>query len=183
MCGIAGYIGKKKINDKVINNTLNTMKNRGPDHQNSFSSAYNGTNIYLLHSRLSIIDLNNRSNQPYTFNGCTLIFNGEIYNYIEIRENLKAEGYTFDTDSDTEVVIKAYIEYGMDCVKYFNGMWAFVIWDDRQKKIFFSRDRFAEKPLYYYEDNDGFYFASEIKAIQSLQDIILLRQNLKQQLL
>jgi asparagine synthase (glutamine-hydrolysing) len=168
MCGIAGYIGKKIINDRVINNTLNIMKNRGPDHQDYFSSAYKETNIYLLHSRLSIIDLDSRSNQPYTFNRNTLVFNGEIYNYIELREQLKAQGHTFDTDSDTEVVVKAYVEYGMDCVQYFNGMWSFVIWDERQKKIFLSRDRFSEKPLYYYEDNDGFYFASEIKAIQSL---------------
>lgn len=168
MCGIAGYIGKNIINERVINNTLNVMKNRGPDHQNSFSCVYKETNIYLLHSRLSIIDLEDRANQPYTFNGNTLVFNGEIYNYIELREQLKAKGYTFDTDSDTEVVIKAYVEYGMDCVQYFNGMWSFVIWDDRQKKIFLSRDRFAEKPLYYYEDNGGFYFASEIKAIQLL---------------
>ena len=168
MCGVAGYIGKKIINDRVINNTLNIMKNRGPDHQNNFSCAYKETNIYLLHSRLSIIDLDARSNQPYTFNGNTLVFNGEIYNYIELREQLKAQGQTFETDSDTEVVVKAYVEYGMDCVQYFNGMWSFVIWDDRQKKIFLSRDRFAEKPLYYFEDSDGFYFSSEIKAIQSL---------------
>ena len=168
MCGIAGYIGKKIINERVINNTLDLMKNRGPDHQNSFSCSYNKVNIYLLHSRLSIIDIDERSNQPYHYNNCTLVFNGEIYNYIEVREDLKKLGYIFDTNSDTEVLIKAYIEYGMNCVKYFNGMWSFAIWDDTKKKIFLSRDRFAEKPLFYFKDNDGFYFASEIKAIQSL---------------
>ena len=137
MCGIAGYIGKKNINPRVIDNTLNLMKNRGPDHQNSFSCSHQETSIYLLHSRLSIIDLDDRANQPYTFNGNTLVFNGEIYNYIELRDKLKVKGYKFDTNSDTEVVIKAYAEYGMDCVQYFNGMWSFVIWDDKQKIYFF----------------------------------------------
>ena len=168
MCGIAGYIGKKQINDKKIIKTLGLMKNRGPDHQGWRSFTANDTNVYLLHSRLSIIDLDERSNQPFSFNGFTLVFNGEIYNYIEVRKELKKRGHTFTTDSDTEVLLKAYIEYGEDCVQHFNGMWAFAIWDERNKKLFLSRDRFAEKPLYYFQDNDGFYFASEIKAIQSL---------------
>ena len=145
------------------------MKNRGPDHQDWRSFIVNDTNVYLLHSRLSIIDLDERSNQPFSFNDATLVFNGEIYNYIEIRQELKKQGYVFSTDSDTEVLLKAYVEYGEDCVQHFNGMWAFAIWDERNKKLFLSRDRFAEKPLYYFQDNDGFYFASEIKAIQSLR--------------
>lgn len=144
------------------------MKNRGPDYQDWCTFIANDTNVYLLHSRLSIIDLDERSNQPFSFNGATLVFNGEIYNYIEVRQELKKQGHVFSTDSDTEVLLKAYVEYGEDCVKYFNGMWAFAIWDERNKKLFLSRDRFAEKPLYYFQDNDGFYFASEIKAIQSL---------------
>ena len=136
MCGIAGYIGKNTINDSVINKTLNVMKNRGPDHQNSFSSAYKETNIYLLHSRLSIIDLEMRSNQPFSFNGLTLVFNGEIYNYIELRKKLIKKGHTFATSSDTEVLLKAYVEYGEDCVQHFNGMWAFAIWDEKNKKLY-----------------------------------------------
>ena len=168
MCGIAGYIGKKQVDNNAVNNTLDLMKNRGPDHQDWCYFNSNETNVYLLHSRLSIIDLDERSNQPFSCNDCTLVFNGEIYNYIEVREELKKKGHTFTTNSDTEVLLKAYIEYGEDCVQHFNGMWAFSIWDDRKKKLFLSRDRFAEKPLYYYQENDGFYFASEIKAIQSL---------------
>jgi asparagine synthase (glutamine-hydrolysing) len=168
MCGIAGYIGKKQVSKSAINKTLALMKNRGPDYQDWCSFIANDTNVYLLHSRLSIIDLDERSNQPFSYNGFTLVFNGEIYNYIEVREALKKQGHTFTTDSDTEVLLKAYIEYGEDCVQYFNGMWAFAIFDERNKKLFLSRDRFAEKPLYYFQDNDGFYFASEIKAIQSL---------------
>jgi len=168
MCGIAGYIGKQQISKSTINKTLHLMKNRGPDFQDSQSFNVNDTNVYLLHSRLSIIDLEVRSNQPFSFNGLTLIFNGEIYNYIELRKKLIKKGHTFATRSDTEVLLKAYVEYGEDCVQHFNGMWAFAIWDENNKKLFLSRDRFAEKPLYYFQDNDGFYFASEIKAIQSL---------------
>jgi asparagine synthase (glutamine-hydrolysing) len=169
MCGIAGYIGKKTIDKSVINTTLHLMKNRGPDFQDWRSFGFNDTNIYLLHSRLSIIDLDERSNQPFSFNGATIVFNGEIYNYIEVRNKLKKQGYIFTTNSDTEVLLKAYLEYGEDCVQHFNGMWAFAIWDENNNKLFLSRDRFAEKPLYYFQDNDGFYFASEIKAIQSLR--------------
>jgi asparagine synthase (glutamine-hydrolysing) len=168
MCGIAGYIGKKQVSKSAINKTLGLMKNRGPDHQDWCSFTAKDANIYLLHSRLSIIDLDERSNQPFSFNDATLVFNGEIYNYIEVREELKKQGHVFTTDSDTEVLLKAYVEYGEDCVQHFNGMWAFAIWDERDKKLFLSKDRFAEKPLYYFHDNDGFYFASEIKAIQSL---------------
>lgn len=169
MCGIAGYIGKKTFNSNVINATLALMQNRGPDFQDYNSFSFNDTNIYMLHSRLSIIDLDKRSNQPFSFNGATVVFNGEIYNYIEVRNKLKKLGHQFSTNSDTEVLLKAYIEYGEDCVKHFNGMWAFAIWDENNKKLFLSRDRFAEKPLYYIKDDDGFYFASEIKAIQSLR--------------
>jgi len=173
MCGIAGYIGKKQISKNTINKTLCLMKNRGPDFQDSRSFNVNDTNVYLLHSRLSIIDLEVRSNQPFSYNGLTLIFNGEIYNYIELRKKLIKKGHTFSTSSDTEVLLKAYVEYGEDCVRHFNGMWAFAIWDEKNQKLFLSRDRFAEKPLYYFQDNDGFYFASEINAIQSLLHIQL----------
>lgn len=169
MCGIAGYIGKKQIGKVSIDKTLCLMKNRGPDNLDWRYFKSSEANIYLLHSRLSIIDLDERSNQPFSFNGLTIVFNGEIYNYIEVRNELKKRGYSFSTNSDTEVLLKAYKEYGEKCVQYFNGMWAFAIWDEHRKKLFLSRDRFAEKPLYYFHDNDGFYFASEIKAIQSLR--------------
>ena len=170
MCGIAGYIGKKTIGCQIIDRTHGLMKNRGPDHQDWCSFHYNATNIYLLHSRLSIIDLDERSNQPFIKDDYTIVFNGEIYNYIEIKKDLKKLGHNFRTDSDTEVLLNAYIEYGENCVHYFNGMWAFAIWDNNKKKLFLSRDRFAEKPLYYYKSNDGIYFGSEIKFIQSLLD-------------
>lgn len=170
MCGIAGYIGKKNISISKIRDTMNVMKNRGPDFQDWCSFKHNETNIYLFHSRLSIIDLDVRSNQPFKFNNYTIVFNGEIYNYIEVRTKLEKIGHKFSTDSDTEVLLKAYVEYGEQCVNYFNGMWAFAIWDDKNKFLFLSRDRFGEKPLYYHNTNNEFYFASEVKAIQSLLD-------------
>ena len=152
MCGIAGYIGKKQIGKSAIDKTLVLMKNRGPDYQNWCSFIANDTNVYMLHSRLSIIDLDERSNQPFSYNGFTLVFNGEIYNYIEVREELKKQGHTFTTDSDTEVLLKAYVEYGEDCVQHFNGMWAFAIWDERNKRAWLGRDRLGIKPLVYYYD-------------------------------
>tara|TARA_B000000475_G_scaffold105325_2_gene85521 strand:+ start:23301 stop:25121 length:1821 start_codon:yes stop_codon:yes gene_type:complete len=168
MCGIAGYIGKNHINEELIHSTLDSMRRRGPDNQGYKVFSDNETLIYLLHTRLSIIDIDKRSNQPFSFDNCTLIYNGEIYNYIELKKDLQQKGYSFSTNSDTEVLLKSYLEYGEDCVNKFNGMWAFAIWDNRNQKLFLSRDRFAEKPLYYYKTNNGFYFGSEIKAIQNL---------------
>lgn len=168
MCGIAGYYGKKKIETSTIYRTLDLMKNRGPDHQGYKHFQLSNANVYLLHSRLSIIDLDKRSNQPFTIDDCTLIFNGEIYNYIELKRELKKEGIECATSSDTEVLLRYYLLYGENCVKYFEGMWAFAIYDRRNHKLFLSRDRFAEKPLYYWESPDGFYFGSEIKFIRSL---------------
>ena len=168
MCGIAGYIGKKTISSNVINRTLLLMNKRGPDCQKSTHYTFGEKNIYLLHSRLSIIDLESRANQPFSYKHTTIIYNGEIYNYLEVRNNLIKKGYKFKTNSDTEVLLKAYIEYGEDCVHHLNGMWSFAIWNNKTKKLFFSRDRFGEKPFYFFQNDDGFYFASEVKAIQSL---------------
>ncbi|HLD26193.1 MAG TPA: asparagine synthase (glutamine-hydrolyzing), partial [Candidatus Andersenbacteria bacterium] len=128
------------------------------------------TNIDLLHARLSIIDLDPRSNQPFTIGPATLVFNGEIYNYVEIRRELKRRGVSFTTDSDTEVLLQAYLRWGEACVDHFEGMWAFAIWDERTQTLLLSRDRFGEKPLYYIPDKHGFYFASEVKFLRSLVD-------------
>jgi len=168
MCGIAGYIGKHKISQSKIARTIDSMKNRGPDHQNWKSFQKGSTHIYLLHSRLSIIDLGPRANQPLKFRDYNLVFNGEIYNYIEIRKTLQRKGYEFVTSSDTEVLLMAYAEYGEECVNYFEGMWAFAIWDEKESKLFLSRDRFSEKPLYLMQTDLGLYFGSEIKFIHSL---------------
>ncbi len=124
-------------------------------------------NFGLGWRRLSIIDLSSTGHQPMSNSQGTvwIIFNGEIYNYIELREELLAKGYVFRTKTDTEVIIHAYEEWGMECLSRFNGMWAFALWDGRAKKLFCARDRFGVKPLYYFKNNDVFTFASEIKAL------------------
>ena len=124
--------------------------------------------IYLLHSRLSIIDLNSRSNQPFIIGDYILIFNGEIYNYLELKEKLIEKGIKLYTSSDTEILLNYYIIYGEKCVDYFDGMWSFAIFDNKNKMLFLSRDRFAEKPLYYFISEEGIYFGSEISFIKSL---------------
>ena len=169
MCGISGFFGKERISKDIINSSLNLMKNRGPDFQDYKEIKVNNyINLYFLHSRLSILDLKERSNQPFKKKHVVLIFNGEIYNYKEIRINLEKYGYKFSTESDTEVLANAYLHYGENCVNFFEGMWSFAIWDDKIKKLFLSRDRFGEKPLFFYKKENAFYFGSEIKFIKSL---------------
>ncbi len=168
MCGIAGYIGKRPLEKERILGTLEQMKNRGPDHQDFHEFSTDNTYVALLHSRLSIIDLDARSNQPFTIGDYTVVFNGEIYNYLELRGELEKCGVSFRTASDTEVLLQYYIHYGEECVDYFEGMWSFAVYDSKRKKLFLSRDRFAEKPLYYFQTQDGFYFASEIKLVKAL---------------
>ena len=170
MCGIAGLISNEPINAYQIRSTLDLMGNRGPDYANFKEFRIYNKFIYLLHSRLSIIDLDQRSNQPFTINGFTLIFNGEIYNYIELRDRLIRLGYKFKTKSDTEVLLNAYIEFRDDVESYLEGMWAFAIWNNNSKSLYISRDRFSEKPLYYTKLSNFFCFGSEIKFIKSLSD-------------
>ena len=168
MCGISGYIGKKSFSYKVIDATLHLMKNRGPDFSNYYKSNFSKYNIYLLHSRLSIIDLKPRSHQPFKLDNNIIIFNGEIYNYIELKQELKNKGIYTRTASDTEIILHYYNLYGEKCVNYFEGMWSFAIFNIKSKELFLSRDRFGEKPLIYLETDDGLYFGSEIKFIKNL---------------
>ena len=171
MCGIAGFFGAKKIDDSSIRKTLSSMKNRGPDYSESFEQKIGDNNfIYLLHSRLSIIDLNDRSNQPFTINEHTIIFNGEIYNYIELKKILEKKGVKFRTNSDTEVLLQSYILFGEKCLDYLDGMWSFAIYDSKKQILFLSRDRFAEKPLYYTVQPEGIYFGSQISFIKNLSN-------------
>ena len=137
MCGIAGYISKKKYFNFSYNRASNSMKklmkNRGPNQQGSFQYRSNQSIINLFSSRLSIIDLDKRSDQPFKANDLVLIFNGEIYNYIEIKKFLEQKKILFRTHSDTEVLIKAYEFWGEKCVDHFDGMWAFCIFDKKKK--------------------------------------------------
>lgn len=170
MCGIAGYIGKRALADAAIQATLVRMQNRGPDDQSFVQIEQGNLHIALLHSRLSIIDLDARANQPFTIGECTIVFNGEIYNYVELRTELEKCGVAFHTASDTEVLLQYYLRYGAECVRYFEGMWSFAIYDRRTGMLLLSRDRFAEKPLYYVQTTDGLYFGSEVKFLKSLSD-------------
>jgi asparagine synthase (glutamine-hydrolysing) len=173
MCGIAGSIGSDVIDSARIDATLSRMRNRGPNANGTLCEKLGSEVVTLLHSRLAIIDVNEESNQPMHRDGCTLIFNGEIYNYIEVREKLEGIGYKFLTGSDSEVLIVAYQVWGTKCLDVLEGMWAFAILDRVRNHLFISRDRFGEKPLLYTEHNGTLYFASEAKALRSLTGIPL----------
>ena len=169
MCGIAGYFGRNSIPKTYIDKTLQKMKERGPDFSNSFSKSYpNNLFIYLLHSRLSIIDLHPRSNQPFVIGDHVIIFNGEIYNYLELKKHLINKKIKLKTNSDTEILLHYFIIYGEKCVDHFEGMWSFAIYNTKKQELFFSRDRFAEKPLYYYENKNGIFFGSEIQYLSKI---------------
>lgn len=167
MCGIAGIFGKNQdldINENLLWSLINRIKHRGPDYQNIWKTK----GVGLAHARLSIIDLDNRSNQPMIDlqTGRVIVFNGEIYNYIELKEILTKVGYQFTTQSDTEVILKSYDYWGIDCLNHFNGMWAFAIYDPNKKQLFSARDRFGVKPFIYGIDKyNNLVFASEPKAI------------------
>jgi asparagine synthase (glutamine-hydrolysing) len=170
MCGIAGYIGEKIITPQSIKLLKKAMHNRGPDNF-SYSSIEikKNLNLYLFHSRLSIVDLNKASNQPFKFKEYTLVYNGEIYNYVELRKKLINLGYKFKTSSDTEVLIKMFDCYKHKMFKFLQGMWSFAIWDKKKKELTLSRDRFGEKPLYYVKKNNELFFGSEINYINILK--------------
>lgn len=163
MCGIIGYISKSKpIERTLFERMTDILVHRGPDDRGTFYI----NNIALGHRRLSIIDLSEKGNQPMRYmNKYVIVFNGEIYNYLEIKEELATEGYNFDSMTDTEVVVASYDKWGFDCLNRFNGMWAFAIYNIENETLFCSRDRFGIKPLYYTIVDDSFVFSSEIKAI------------------
>mgnify|MGYP000310981891 CR=1 FL=1 len=158
MCGIAGIVGHENVGR--IDEMLKVQKHRGPDN----TSIWNDNFIQLGHNRLSIIDLSVDANQPFEDDNFVLVFNGEIYNYLEIKSELQKE-YSFKTNSDTEVLLIAYQKWGKECLKQFNGMFSFAIWDKNESILFAARDRFGVKPFYYTIENGVLYFASEIKAL------------------
>lgn len=163
MCGIAGILGKD-AKSNVIDNMLMVQHHRGPDYTGKWLEE----GVALGHNRLSIIDLSNSANQPFfdETKRYTIVFNGEIYNYIELRKKLDSS-YNFQTNSDTEVLLAAFIFWGKDCLKYLNGMFSFAIYDSKSKSLFAARDRFGVKPFFYHKKNDSFYFSSEIKGIHA----------------
>lgn len=163
MCGIAGQIGyheNMRQMSAVMTQMSEAIAPRGPDA----SGLYVDDHAYLVHRRLAVIDPDNGA-QPMSYGGYTLVYNGELYNTQELRHGLMERGVEFTGHSDTEVVLRAYAEYGDECVKLFNGIFAFAVWDSRRRRLFLARDRIGVKPLFYSHTRDGIVFASEIKAL------------------
>jgi asparagine synthase (glutamine-hydrolysing) len=165
MCGICGIINfnQQKVDEQNLHQMMKAMKNRGPNDEGIFTK----NNVGLGFVRLSIIDLSSAGHQPFISSDgrYILIFNGEIYNYIEIRQELESAGYQFRTKTDTEVLLNSFIYWGEECLHHFNGMWAFVIYDQLKDEIFGARDRYGVKPLYYSLQNNQLTFASDITSI------------------
>ena len=169
MCGIAGVVtfnenAKKYFEQLTI--ALKTLSKRGPDNEGIFED----NNVILGHTRLTILDLSEKATQPMHSHDdrYTIIFNGEIFNYKELKEDLTKKGFAFHTTSDTEVLLNLYIAYGVDCINKLNGFFAFCMYDKVEKKGIIVRDRYGIKPLVYYMDNSSLFFASELKALIAL---------------
>jgi asparagine synthase (glutamine-hydrolysing) len=171
MCGISGIIGKEKVNLDLIRQINEVIEHRGPDGKGIWSN--NSGNVAFGHVRLSILDLSSQAAQPMANKkgNIHITFNGEIYNFIELRDSLKGKGYYFNTDSDTEVLLYAYEEWGFEMLEKINGMFAFCIFDELQNHIFCARDRYGEKPFLYSFSEDFFIFSSEYKGILQAKEV------------
>ena len=171
MCGITGFIDfNKKTTGEVLPKMTGILQHRGPDGDGHFTDITGNAITGLGHRRLSIIDLSNAASQPMQYANLYIVFNGEIYNYNEIRDELIAKGHVFSTHSDTEVILHSYQEWGNKCVNRFIGMFAFVIYDKLRQMIFCVRDRAGVKPFFWYHKNGLFLFASELKAFHQHPD-------------
>ncbi|MFZ2881516.1 MAG: asparagine synthase (glutamine-hydrolyzing), partial [Candidatus Moraniibacteriota bacterium] len=170
MCGIAGIynLNKKAVPNEEINVLTDAVSHRGPDGHGVWFNR--DKTLAFGHRRLSILDLSESGKQPMSYNQSRywITYNGEIYNFLEIKKELEAKGYKFISDSDTEVILASYQEWGEKMLQKFNGMWAFAIYDCAEKRLFLSRDRFGIKPLYYYQNKERFIFSSEVQAIHKI---------------
>lgn len=170
MCGIAGiwHLDGKPVDAATLDRFTDLMAHRGPDGRGTWNDQ--SGSVGFGHRRLSILDLSPAGQQPF-LSPCgrySMVFNGEIYNFLELRKELAAKGHTFTSDTDTEVLLAAYAQWGEDCQERLNGMWAFAVWDNEAQDIFLSRDRFSIKPLHYYYDGKNFAFSSELRPFLSL---------------
>lgn len=169
MCGIAGIISSNSqlISKERIQSATNCLRHRGPEGEGLWINE--DKTVALGHLRLSIIDLSKEAAQPmhYLDRYC-IVHNGELYNYIEIKDSLLQKGYRFTSQSDTEAIVAAYDHWGNDCLQHFDGMFAFSIWDGKEKRLFAARDRFGEKPFFFFYDEEQLLFASEMKALWSM---------------
>jgi asparagine synthase (glutamine-hydrolysing) len=166
MCGITGIarFTQRQLAEERVRVMNRCIAHRGPDAEGLWSNDL----CVLGHRRLSIIDTSAQGNQPFHFDQDRLVvvFNGEIYNYLELKNELAA-GFSFQTQTDTEVIIAAYLKWGTDCVSHFFGMFAFALYDRDSNQLMIARDRLGVKPLYYAQTSDGLVFASEIRALLS----------------
>lgn len=166
MCGIAGIIQQdsNRYTKEHLKKMTDALAHRGPDGEGVWQN--DSATVLLGHRRLSIIDLSNAGDQPMHYlQRYTIIHNGEIYNYVELKEELSKKGYVFHSQTDTEVIAAAYDCWKDDCVQHFDGMFAFAIWDEKNRELFAARDRFGEKPFFYFYDQTQFLFGSEMKAL------------------
>ena len=166
MCVIVGTASARgTVSEQILDRMRAAIGHRGPDARGTWRSSHG--DVTFAHNRLAIIDLSADAKQPMvdSSNRCTVVYNGEIYNYRELREQLIGRGHSFRTASDTEVLLEAYLEWGVDCVDHLNGMFAFGLYDHAERRLFLARDRAGEKPLFYRHDRGTLWFASELKAL------------------
>lgn len=162
MCGICGVLGRP-AKDEEIRRLLDAIKHRGPDDEGVFRSD----DVFLGHRRLAILDVSSAGHQPMEANGCQLVFNGEIYNYLELRQELVELGHSFGTETDTEVLLHAWLEWREQAFSRLRGMWSLAIFDSQENKVILCRDRFGIKPLYYMVQDKVLSFSSEIPGLLS----------------
>lgn len=164
MCGIFGFVGSWERN--LGEQCTDRLAHRGPDGRDSLYHPEH--QLFLGHRRLSILDLSSSGSQPMTYQHLQIVFNGEIYNYLELKKQLIGLGHTFKTSTDTEVLAASFLEWGVDCLLKMEGMWSFAIWDKNHQRLFLARDRLGKKPLFYFHNKNGFAFGSEMKALTPL---------------
>src|SRR6478672_9051892 len=165
MCGIVGAVSRttKLLDVPRLQQAGAQLAHRGPDSMGLWANEE--ASAAFVHHRLSILDLTSCGAQPMRYLHYVIVHNGEIYNYIELKKKLETRGYAFQSESDTEVIAAAYDAYGHGCLKKLDGAFAFVIWDTRKECLFAARDRFGEKPFYFFADDEQLLFASEMKAL------------------
>lgn len=163
MCGIAGFVGENPPGVAMLRRMAGAMVHRGPDGEGIWQDGEAG----LAFRRLAIIDLHERSNQPLHLEALHLVFNGEVYNYVELRDELVGLGHAFETDGDGEVLLHAWAEWGEDALERLDGMFAFAVWDAQRALLTLAVDRFAEKPLFFHRSRDGLMFASDVRALRA----------------
>ncbi len=168
MCGLLGVVDyKKNMNTSLFKEMLDSLKHRGPDDEGIQVFSLDSCSVLLGHRRLSIIDISSNGHQPMFYKHLAIIYNGEVYNFKDIRQELISEGYSFDSNTDTEVILKSYHFWGIRCVERFRGMFAFAIYNSEQQDIVIFRDRAGVKPLYYSQTDNSFIFSSELKPLMN----------------